>query len=244
MQKLGMEDFDLSENEENKRPLTRQEKIKKNAPKIILTISILILTVVIYRYVKPEDIRDLILSSGAWGQFIYVICWIFLPMGFFPVGVLAIIGGMGFGLIQGIVLTFIGAAMNLTAMFFIARYLFRDSIQSWLKRKYPKMLTMVQNEKRLKQFLVFARIVPLIPYTVENYVFGLTDINAWEYLYLSLVFIMPGTFIYVNIGDKSLDLSSPAFAISIVLWLLISIVPIAIEKYRKKNKGEELEDEK
>lgn len=197
---------------------------------------VVILTVVIYRYVKPDDIRDLILSSGAWGQLIYVVCWIFLPMGFFPVGVLAVIGGMGFGFIRGSILTFIGAAFNLMSMFYISRYLFRDTIQRWLKRKYPAILAMAQNDKRLKQFLIFARIVPVIPYTVENYVFGLTGIKAWEYLYLSLIFILPGTFIYVNIGDKSLDVSSPGFIAAIVLLVLISIVPIGVERWRNKKK--------
>lgn len=199
------------------------------------------MTIVIYRFVKPDDIRDLILSSGAWGQLIYVLCWIFLPMGFFPVGVLAVIGGMGFGFIRGSILTFIGAAFNLMFMFYISRYLFREPIQHWLKHKYPAILSMAQNDKRLKQFLVFARIVPVIPYTVENYVFGLTSINAWEYLYLSLIFILPGTFIYVNIGDKSLDVSSPGFIIAVVLLVLISVVPIGVERWRNKKKKDKTE---
>lgn len=199
------------------------------------------MTIVIYRFVKPDDIRDLILSSGAWGQLIYILCWIFLPMGFFPVGILAIIGGMGFGFVQGSILTFIGAAFNLMFMFYVSRYLFRDMIQAWLKRKYPGILAMAKNDKRLKQFLIFARIVPVIPYTVENYVFGLTSIKAWEYLYLSLIFILPGTFIYVNIGDKSLDVSSPGFITAIVLLVLISIVPIGIERWRNKKKKDKQE---
>lgn len=208
---------------------------------------VIVLTIVIYRFIKPDDIRDLILASGTWGQLMYVLCWIFLPMGFFPVGVLAVIGGMGFGFIRGSILTFIGAAFNLMFMFYISRYLFRETIQRWLKHKYPAILAMAQNDKRLKQFLIFARIVPVIPYTVENYVFGLTSIKAWEYLYLSLIFIIPGTFIYVNIGAQSLDIASTGFIIAVGLLVLISIVPIGVERWRnkkKKDKAEINEEEK
>ncbi|MDO5457658.1 MAG: TVP38/TMEM64 family protein, partial [Atopococcus tabaci] len=91
------------------------------------------------------------------------------------------------------------------------------------------------------------RIVPVIPYTVENYVFGLTSIKAWEYLYLSLIFIIPGTFIYVNIGAQSLDIASTGFIIAVGLLVLISIVPIGVERWRnkkKKDKAEINEEEK
>lgn len=170
------------------------------------------------------------------GQLIYVLCWVFLPMGFFPVALLAITGGMGFGLVHGMILTFIGAALNLSLMFITARYLFRTSIHKWLSRKYPQFFEWIEDERKVKSFLIFARIVPLIPYTVENYLFGLTNIKFWEYLYLSLVFILPGTFIYVNIGDKSMDLTSPAFIVAIVLLVVISVVPILVQGQREKRK--------
>lgn len=210
--------------------------------------AVIILGILIFKYASPAEIRALILSAGAWGPIIYVICWIFLPMGFFPVPILAITGGMGFGMVWGIILTFIGAALNLIAMFYIARYLARDSIQQWLSNRYPKAFEKISNQTYLKRFLIFARIVPLIPYTVENYLFGLTTIKAWDYLYLSLIFILPGTFIYVNIGDKSMDVRSPSFIIAILLLVLISTVPIIIERYRnrknkKKSAGEVLVEE-
>lgn len=207
----------------------------------------MIIAYVIFRYASPEYIRHLILSAGAWGPVVYILCWVFLPMGFFPVPLLAITGGMGFGFFWGAIYTFIGAALNLITMFFMSRYLARDTIQKWLSNRYPAAFTKISNQSYLKRFLVFARIVPLIPYTVENYLFGLTHIKFWDYLYLSLIFILPGTFIYVNIGDKSMDVTSPSFVFAVILLILITTVPVIIERYmnnkKKKQAAEEIIDQ-
>ena len=210
--------------------------------KILAVIALVMATIVIFRVFTPEYVRSLILESGKYAEIIYVLLWTFLPMGFFPVPILAFAGGMGFGLIKGSVLTFVGAAFNLSFMFLMARYLFRRPVQDFLYRKYPQTKDILStNKKRLKIALALARLIPLVPYNVENYAFGLTDINFFDYLLISLVCILPGTFIYVNVGDKSLNAGSQDFVIAIGLLVLLVVGTAFLAKYMKEPESEKKE---
>lgn len=221
-----------------------------NKSKIFKGILILILalaTIWITVYFSPEKVRQMIADAGSNGQIIYVLLWTFLPIGFFPVPVLAIAGGMGYGLWQGSVLTFIGATFNMIFMFFMSRYLFRQGLQSYLYRKYPKSQEILGAERgRLNFVLMLARLMPVIPYNIENYAFGLTDIRFWDYLWISWIFILPGTFIYVNVGDKAIEPTDKSFMISLFLLGALVIGTTFLGKFlkdpKKKDKESDHED--
>ncbi|MGX7108088.1 TVP38/TMEM64 family protein [Facklamia miroungae] len=188
---------------------------------------------------STDRVREMIIQSGSSGKWIYILLWVFLPMGFFPVAFLAFVGGMGFGLWMGSFLTFIGAALNLTFMFLISRYLFRQPVQTFLFKRYPKSKGILTTDNQhLKLVLALARIMPIIPYNVENYAFGLTDISLWDYLWISLLCILPGTFIFVNVGDKALEPTDTPFMLSIALMALLVIGTAFLAKFIKKKNPE------
>ncbi|MDK7187625.1 TVP38/TMEM64 family protein [Facklamia hominis] len=212
--------------------------------KLILIGLLLIATIWITVSFSPDRVRKLIESAGAYGRLVYIALWVFLPIGFFPVPFLAFAGGMGYGLIEGSILTFVGAALNLTFMFFMSRYLFREGLQSFLYRKYPKSKEILAADRsRLNFVLALARLMPVIPYNIENYAFGLTDIPFWDYLWVSLVFILPGTFIYVNVGDKALEPGDSSFVISLVLLAVLVVGTTFLGKYLKQPKKDSVKKE-
>ena len=212
--------------------------------KLILIGLLLIATIWITVSFSPDRVRKLIESAGAYGRLVYIALWVFLPIGFFPVPFLAFAGGMGYGLIEGSILTFVGAALNLTFMFFMSRYLFREGLQSFLYRKYPKSKEILAADRsRLNFVLALARLMPVIPYNIENYAFGLTDIPFWDYLWVSLVFILPGTFIYVNVGDTALEPGDSSFVISLVLLAVLVVGATFLGKYIKQPKKDSVKKE-
>ena len=104
----------------------KQKQLSKSKLfKAVLIVILVIATIWITVYFSPDRVRQMIEEAGPNGQIIYILLWTFLPIGFFPVPVLAIAGGMGYGLWQGSLLTFIGASFNMIFMFFMSRYLFR-----------------------------------------------------------------------------------------------------------------------
>lgn len=203
--------------------------------RIALGIGLVFLTIWLTFNFSTDRVRELIIDSGTYGKWLYILLWVFLPIGFFPVPFLAFAGGMGFGLWEGSLLTFIGASLNLTFMFLISRYLFRQPVQKFLFQRYPKSKEILSTENsHLKFVLALARIMPVIPYNIENYAFGLTDISLWDYLWVSLVCILPGTFIFVNVGDKALDPGDSSFGVSLILLALLVFGTAFFGKFIKK----------
>ena len=56
-----------------------------------------------------------------------------------------------------------------------------------------------------------------MPYNLINYAFGLTGMGLLPYLLASAIGIIPGTLVFINIGDKALDLTAPGFWIAVGL---------------------------
>ena len=72
--------------------------------------------------------------------------------------------------------------------------------------------------------LIILRLIPAVPYNLINYTFGLTGISFSSYLLASAIGIIPGTFAFINIGDKTLEAGSPSFWIAIGLLVLLLVV--------------------
>lgn len=80
--------------------------------------------------------------------------------------------------------------------FLIARWLGRDLLQ-----RYVGHTTVFQAIERGIahsgcDFLILTRPVPLFPYNIQNYAYGLTAIRFWPFTLISVVTTLPGLVIY------------------------------------------------
>lgn len=177
--------------------------------------------------VSPQQLQQFLQELGSWAAIGYIALFTILPAFFFPVAVLALAGGLLFGLWWGSLYTFLGAILNCTLMFFLARYVGRKRVEDLIRRKLTP-----QWQKRLEDLnssggfllLILLRLIPAVPYNLINYAFGLSSMGYGTYILASAIGIIPGTFAFINIGDKALDVTSPDFWIAIGLLLLLLAV--------------------
>ena len=163
----------------------------------------------------------------------YIALFAILPAFFFPVAVLALAGGLLFGLLWGSVYTFIGAIVNCCLMFLMARYIGREKVRKLVQRKLS-----LQWQKRLDGLggregallLIVLRLIPAVPYNLINYAFGLTEMKLTTYLFFSAVGIIPGTLAFINIGDKALEPGSPSFWLAIGLLIALLVITALLGK--------------
>ena len=150
-----------------------------------------------------------------------------LPAFFFPVAVLALAGGLLFGLWRGSLYTFLGAVINCSLMFFLARYVGREKVEALLEKKlspaWHQRLTGLEGRGGFL-LLIILRLIPAVPYNLINYAFGLTAMPFRTYLLASAIGIIPGTLAFINIGDKALDISSPGFWVAIGLLMALLLI--------------------
>lgn len=193
--------------------------------------------------VTPQELQSALLSLGGWAAAGYIALFALLPAFFFPVAVLALAGGLLFGLWMGSLYTFFGAVLNCTLMFFLARYAGRKQVEILLAKKLSPLW-----QERLQSLnggggftlLVVLRLIPAVPYNLINYAFGLSGMSYPTYITASALGILPGTFVFINIGDKALDITSPDFWIACGLLVLLLVFTAILGKnvYPSQKKGE------
>lgn len=202
-------------------------KHKKTAVLLVLLIALAALTWKLSTWLTPQQLQQALQQTGGWAPVLYIGLFILLPTFFFPVAVLALAGGLLFGLWWGSVYTFIGAVLNCAMMFLLARYVGRSQVQRLVEQKlspqWQRRLQMADGKEGFL-LLIILRLIPAVPYNLINYTFGLTGISFSSYLLASAIGIIPGTFAFINIGDKTLEAGSPSFWISIGLLVLLLVV--------------------
>mgnify|MGYP000753870340 FL=1 len=202
-------------------------KHKKTAVLLVLLIALAALTWKLSTWLTPQQLQQALQQTGGWAPVLYIGLFVLLPAFFFPVAVLALAGGLLFGLWWGSVYTFIGAVLNCALMFLLARYVGRSQVQRLVEQKlspqWQRRLQMADGKEGFL-LLIILRLIPAVPYNLINYTFGLTGISFSSYLLASAIGIIPGTFAFINIGDKTLEAGSPSFWIAIGLLVLLLAV--------------------
>ena len=204
--------------------------LKKHRLLLLVLLGCAVLTALyflVFAKVSAQDIYALLAKYDKAAPWLYILLFTLLPAFFFPVAVIALAGGLLFGLWWGSVYTFIGAILNCTLMFLMAKHFGRRSIDRYVQEKLsPQWRSRLQRAAGKEGFLllIILRLIPAMPYNLINYGFGLSQMSWGAYIVGSALGIIPGTLVFINIGDKAMDPSSPSFWIAMGLLVLLLIV--------------------
>lgn len=154
---------------------------------------------VIYReYLSTEAVETFILSLGVWGPVVFMALWVVTPLFLVPGLGLSLAGGALFGPVWGTVYTVVGATGGATVAFLLARYLAADWVESKATGYIARVKAGVEREGWI--YVAFTRLVPLFPFNMLNYAFGLTRIPLRTYVVTSLICMSPVTAGYTYLG--------------------------------------------
>lgn len=213
-------------------------KNKKKIVSITFILIIVLITYFIFKIFTPEKIRNIIQSYGKNSAIIYILLFSILPIFFFPVPILALAAGISFGLFEGVIYTIIGAMINSSIMFIMAKKFAKDKVLEIFRKKISKKWydKIINAEKNKGIFIIFLmRLLPIAPYNVINYLSGLTEISFFKYSLATFFGIIPGTFVFLNVGDKAINVYSNEFIISIIAFIVLTIVSfVLIKKFDKE----------
>ena len=110
-------------------------KTKKTLAIILILGLLIALCIYAGTVITPQQLQSAIESCGNWAALAYMGLFTLLPAFFFPVAILALAGGLLFGLLWGSIYTFLGAILNCTLMFLLARYVGREKVEQLLQSR-------------------------------------------------------------------------------------------------------------
>ncbi|HEU0051693.1 MAG TPA: TVP38/TMEM64 family protein [Longimicrobium sp.] len=155
----------------------------------------------------------------------------------FPAGVMMSLAmGFLFGRWVGTAAVVLAATIGATAAFLSARYLFADAAR---RRMGPRLSRLARGfEEDAWNYLLFVRLVPVFPFWLMNLVPAFTPVRTRTFFAATAIGILPGSFVFVNLGeslssiDSTRDLVSAELLLSLALLGVLALVPIAWKKLR------------
>ncbi|PLX42816.1 MAG: hypothetical protein C0608_01760 [Deltaproteobacteria bacterium] len=194
-------------------------------------------------YLKEEHLRQAIESYGVLAPLAYIFLYSIAPPLMLPGLPITVVGGVLFGPLWGAIYVTIGANIGANIAFLIARYFARG----WVEEKLAGgKLSRLDEQVGSSGWKVVAltRLVPLFPFNLLNYAFGLTKIPWAKYALTSLICMTPGVIAYVTFSSSLLDLVkgkvSPELLIGIALVAAVSLIPFLYKRAKARGDKEEI----
>ena len=177
--------------------------------KVIFTALLLVAIVAGFRVLPLRagfiELEGYVRSLGAVGPavwaLVYVVCTILLIPG--SALSLGAAGLFGFG--TGFLVVLVGANIGALGAFLLSRTLLRQKVASWAESNIKfKSLDRAIGSQGFKMVFL-ARLSPALPFTLLNYLLGLTAVRTGAYVLANLLGMLPGTLLYVYIGVAARD---------------------------------------
>ena len=223
--------------------------MKKSIIKILITVVIVTVVYLVLRSYGVTDeirlenvpkIKTWVASFGKIAPLIYIGLYLVSTVFFLPGSPVTVLAGFVFGPFWGVFYASVASIISVSMAFLVARYVARDLVEGWVKDNAQFRKIDEQVEEQGWRILMFTRLVPIFPFNLQNYAYGLTSIRFSTYVLVSAIFMLPGTAVFVQLGGAFVSGEGNIWktllylGVAGVLMLLLSLIPRLLRKYQTK----------
>ncbi|MGH9801678.1 MAG: TVP38/TMEM64 family protein, partial [Blastocatellia bacterium] len=150
----------------------------------------------------------------------YVLLYVVTTVLLIP-GSLLTIGAAGiFSFWKALAVVLAGANLGALCAFWLTRTFLREKVARWAEAN-PKFAALDRAIGREGfKMVLLVRLSPVFPFTLLNYLLGLTTVRTGSYVLANLIGMLPGTFLYVYIGATARD-ALRAGASGVGMWQMV-----------------------
>ena len=223
--------------------------MKKKVIKTLVAVGVIAAVYLLLRYYGVTDdirlenvpkIKTWVAGFGGIAPLVYIGIYLVSTVFFLPGSPVTVLAGFVFGPLWGIFYASIASIISVSVAFLVARYVARDLVVGWSRDNAQFRKLDEQVEELGWRILMFTRLVPIFPFNLQNYAYGLTGIRFSTYVLVSAIFMLPGTAVLVQLGGAFVsgegDIWKTALYLGIAggLMLLLSLIPRFLRKYQPK----------
>ncbi len=171
----------------------------------------------------------------------FVICVFINAAGVFPAIIFSVANGLLFGLVPGILLSWIGETVGVVISFLIMRAYFREGAEKLIK-KHPFLMKVDDfSGKNGLETMIFARAIPYMPSGLITALGALSQISLKDYVIANLIGKFPSTAFEVFVGHDAVMLKQnlTRFTILVVGGTIVYIIIWQLYKKHKQKKSQE-----
>lgn len=180
-----------------------------------------------------DEIRGTV-DAASWTAWIgFVVAYALVAITPIPVTIMAVAGGLLFGIVGGTLLSLIGVLGGCWVAYWLARGLGRSTVRRLLGRHAAT----VEKELSSRGFLAVCmlRLMPGIPYWPVNYGSGAFGVSQRDYLVASVLAVIPGQFSLVAVGAFIAESSILHGSVVVAAWGIVVVLTIwAYRRWRRQ----------
>ena len=196
--------------------------------KPIVLIAVILGLFILFRVLGIEKsfggIRTWISGLGPWGPVVFIGIYILATVAVLPGSPFSIAAGALFGSVVGVAVVIVGATVGASLSFIISRYVARDAVAQWIstKERFRTIDRMTQQHGAI--IVALTRLLPIFPFNLLNYAFGLTGVRFWTYALWSFLCMIPGVILYVVGADALYQ----GIVMGRVPWILLATLALVV----------------
>jgi uncharacterized membrane protein YdjX (TVP38/TMEM64 family) len=222
---------------------------------ILISLLLLFFSLHLNRYVNFEVLKYYSTSLIAWTKAhwleasgLFILGYTIAVAASFPGAVfLTLTSGYLFGIVWGVVLVVIGATLG-SMLLFLA---IRTALAEWLAARASSWVDRMRQgfQQDAFSYLLTLRLIPIFPFWVVNIVPALLNVPAKTFFSATLLGIIPGTTVYVALGNGLNQLFAenqmpnmriiltPKVFFPLLALALLSLLPVLYRQIKRKRKG-------
>lgn len=189
---------------------------------LLLLIALALGTVLLSGGVSVARVRALADGYGGAAPLAFILISALLTVCFVPGPILAASAGVLFGTVAGTPIALTSALLGAAASFALARWVAHDAIEQLQGPRLARLRAWIA--RRGFVAVLYARIVPAVPYNSVNYASGLTRMRLIVFLAATALAAAPRTFAYVTFGGSWGRWTSPAMLVAIGLLAALALL--------------------
>ena len=189
-----------------------------------------------------DRLRNWIDGFGVAAPLVFVAIYAVATVAFLPGTPLSLLAGLVFGPVFGTLWAVIGATIGATLAFLTGRYAARGLVEGWTANNERVRRLDEGVERHGWRMLLVTRLVPVFPFNLQNYAYGITRIDLGTYVLLTAVCIIPGAAVFTFAGgslasaQQDLTRTFVYLGIAAVFFVAVSLVPGFIQR-RNRDEG-------
>jgi len=172
--------------------------------------------------------HSLFISAG-----IFLFVWTIRPLFPVPFSIMTIAGGMVFGMVTGLILSFIGSTAGGIVDFYFARKTGKEALKKLIGRRFEDLTDKVKNREILS--VAVMRLIPFMNFDILNYLLGISGISLKGFVLGSWLGLSPWFILLILTGHSLKTSNRLLFIIASVLIVVLMVLFLFLFRRDEKN---------
>lgn len=176
---------------------------------------------------SADGLKNLLARHPVVAPVIFLFIYAVAPALFLPSIPITLAAGFFWGPVWGVIFSITGATIGACLPFFLSRYLLQDYVRLKISAERWHWLQDKVTQHGWKA-VAFTRLIPVFPFNLLNYLFGLTPIAFTQYLWSTFVFMLPACIAFVAFGSSLGELILHGNIKGVITGIVIAVVAFLI----------------